>query len=64
MNDALKQAEGVMKYFILMDDRYKCYKKPKKLYYRLKSIVDYIHKLKEDKFKTFVRRSSNRNKDG
>ena len=43
-----RNAEGVMKYFILMDDRYKCYKKPKKLYYRLKSIVDYIHKLKAE----------------
>ena len=31
-----------------MDDRYKCYKKPKKLYYRLQSIVDYIRKLKAE----------------
>ena len=43
-----RNAEGVMKYFILMDDRYKCYKKPKKFYYRLQSIVDYIRKLKTE----------------
>lgn len=43
-----RNAEGVMKYFILMDDRYNNYKKPKKLYYRLQSIVDYIRKLKAE----------------
>ena len=43
-----RNAEGVMKYFILMDDRYNYYKKPKKLVNRLQSIVDYIHKLKAE----------------
>lgn len=37
-----------MKYFILMDDRYNYYKKPKKLFYRLQSIIDYIRKLKAE----------------
>lgn len=43
-----RNAEGVMKYFILMDDRYNYYKKPKKLENRLQSIVVYIRKLKAE----------------
>lgn len=43
-----RNTEGVMKYFIQMDDRYNYYKKPKKLENRLQSIVDYIHKLKAE----------------
>lgn len=43
-----RNINGVMQYFILMDDRYNYYKKPKKLEYRLQSIVNYIHKLKAE----------------
>lgn len=43
-----KNADGVMQYFILMDDRYNYYKKPKKLENRLQSIVDYFRKLKAE----------------
>ena len=43
-----RNIDGVMQYFILMDDRYNYYKKPKKLVNRLQSIVDYIHKLKAE----------------
>lgn len=43
-----RNADGIMKYFILMDDRYNYYKKPKKLFYRLQSIIDYIRKLKAE----------------
>lgn len=43
-----RNTEGVMKYFIQMDDRYNYYKKPKNLENRLQSIVDYIHKLKAE----------------
>lgn len=43
-----RNAEGEIKYFILMDDRYNYYKKPKKLEFRLQSIVNYIRKLKAE----------------
>lgn len=43
-----RNADGVMQYFILMDDRYNYYKKPKKLEIRLQSIVDYFRKLKAE----------------
>lgn len=43
-----RNINGVMQYFILMDDRYNYYKKPKNLENRLQSIVDYIHKLKAE----------------
>ena len=43
-----RNADGVMQYFILMDDRYNYYKKPKKLENRMQSIVDYIRKLKAE----------------
>ena len=41
-----RNIDGVMQYFILMDNSYNYYKKPKKFENRLQSIVDYIHKLK------------------
>ena len=43
-----RNADGVMQYFILMDDRYNYYKKPKKLEIRLQSIVDYFRKLRAE----------------
>lgn len=43
-----KNADGVIQYFILMDDRYNYYKKPKKLENRMQSIVDYFRKLKAE----------------
>lgn len=43
-----KNTDGVIQYFILMDDRYNYYKKPKKLENRLQSIVDYIRKLRAE----------------
>ena len=43
-----RNIDGVMQYFILMDDRYNCYNKPKKLENRLQSIVGYIRKLKAE----------------
>lgn len=43
-----KNASGVMEYFIVMDDRYNYYKKPKKLENRMQSIVDYFRKLKAE----------------
>lgn len=43
-----RNIDGVMQYFILMDDRYNYYKKPKKFENRLQSIVDYFRKLRAE----------------